>query len=65
MAAVEWCDATGKIWTVCNVSGLTETLKQDIIDNPTKYRKRAMAITGMEFTEDYSIRHPSTPRIQG
>ena len=51
-------DATGKLWTICSVSGLTDTIKQDIVDNPKKYVHRAMTLTGMEFTDDYSIRHP-------
>lgn len=46
------------IKTVCAVSGLTDAVKQDIIDNPKKYIRRVMTITGMEFTDDYSIRHP-------
>jgi hypothetical protein len=51
-------DHTGKIWPVCAVSGLTDAVKQDIVDNPKKYVRRAMTLTGMEFTDDYSIRHP-------
>lgn len=51
-------DKTGKVWTVCAVSGLTDVMKQDMIKNPEKYNRRAMSVTGMEFTADYSIRHP-------
>lgn len=51
-------DRYGKIHTVCAVSGLTDSVKQDIVENPEKYKRRAMTLTGMEFTDDYSIRHP-------
>ena len=51
-------DATGKVWTLCSIAGLTDTIKQDIAENPKKYERRAMTITGMEFTDDYSVRHP-------
>lgn len=51
-------DATGKVRTLCAIAGLTDAIKQDIAENPKKYIRRPMTITGMEFTEDYSVRHP-------
>lgn len=48
----------GKLVEVCNVSGLNEQLKEDLRVNPDKYLGRPLRVTGMQTTEDYSIRHP-------
>lgn len=51
-------DKTGKIWNVCSVSGLSDEIKSNIAENPARYHMRPLTLTGMEFTDDYSIRHP-------
>lgn len=47
-----------EIVAVCKVSGLTDTLKQQIKDNPKEFLMKPMRISGMEFTADGSVRHP-------
>lgn len=51
-------DKTGKVWNVCSVSGLSDEIKSSIAENPERYHMRPLTLTGMEFTDDYSIRHP-------
>lgn len=48
---------------VCKVSGITEDIKEEIKNNPSKYLHKPMRITGMEFStnqknDELSIRHP-------
>lgn len=48
----------GNIVHICDVSGLSDALKDDIANDPNKYYMKPMRITGMESTKDNSIRHP-------
>lgn len=54
----------GKIVQVCSVSGLNEALKQDLLKDFSKYHYSVIDITGMEVTEDFSIRHPRFVKLR-
>ena len=43
---------------LCDVSGLSDSLKEDIASNFNGYYMKPLRITGMESTKDNSIRHP-------
>jgi ATP-dependent DNA ligase len=49
---------TNTIKPICKVSGLTDKLKEDLSLNFSKYKNTVMTISGMEVTNDRSIRHP-------
>ena len=54
----DWDIGDGTIGHICDVSGLSDMLKDDIANDPNKYYMKPMRITGMESTKDNSIRHP-------
>lgn len=51
-------DDNGALIEICSVSGITEDLKEKIKNNPKDYLGKPMVITGMQTTDDKSIRHP-------
>lgn len=51
-------NANKQLVSICNVSGLTEALKEEIKQHESKFLGEPLVITGMTTTEDRSIRHP-------
>lgn len=51
-------NADGKLVHVCDVSGINESLRQDLLDNLDNYLFRPLKVTAMEVTPDGSLRHP-------
>lgn len=51
-------DLTSNLVPICSVSGLTDSLKEEIKQNPASFINEPLVITGMTTTEDKSIRHP-------
>lgn len=47
-----------KLVKICDVAGLPDEIKFDMKDSPDDYIGHPLRITGMESTDDYSIRHP-------
>jgi hypothetical protein len=48
---------TGKIVSVGWLSGLTDEIKEDFINNIPKYTNKPLKINAMETTEDFKFRH--------
>jgi ATP-dependent DNA ligase len=49
---------------LCKVSGLSQELKADLVNNYSKYHLAPVVITGMEVTADRSVRHPKLKRFR-
>ena len=48
---------TNKRVSIGWVSGLTEEIKKDFVQNPNSYIDKICKVTAMETTEDYKLRH--------
>lgn len=48
---------TNKRVSIGWVSGLTEEIKKDFVQNPSSYIDKICKVTAMETTEDYKLRH--------
>lgn len=48
---------THKVVSIGWISGLSDEIKQDFIDNIPKYTRKVMRINAMETTEDLKLRH--------
>lgn len=51
-------DRKGKLIRICSVSGFSDDDKKTMAERPGDFYLMPITISGMEFTEDYSIRHP-------
>jgi len=51
-------DTEGVLQKRASVSGLDESIREDMSRNPDKYLGRVCKITFMEYTEDGNLRHP-------
>lgn len=57
-------DANGNLVEVGDCSGITEELRKDMTENPTKYIGQVMEIGAMEVTKDGFYRHPQFSRFR-
>lgn len=48
----------GEVQEFGYISGINDEIKQEIVENPDKYKMRPCKVTAMEFTEDKKLRHP-------
>lgn len=53
-----WDEKGQKFVHVCDVSGISDEIKADFKDNPSKYILRPLKLNAMEITPDGSLRHP-------